>query len=235
MKQIAQYSLLAVALAGCTATDTKLLFSNGPNNPTSSIQLVEGAATDTKPVFSNAPTYPTTSIQLASGKNLTHLAGRPCTTEERPEVGVSDRERTFSEWHLGSGADQKPFVKAPSFLSDPKYSPGSEVYYRSNDLVDVFESASGNTVVIVEDRSPTFPRRAYLLLRGDAEGNWSSQELLLENYLPADIRGPGDPAFRGPLDYKYPEILEVTDSHLRYTSKDGSIRVAIKDLPTKER
>ena len=193
------------------------------------VVLASCAVTDTKPAFHNAPTYPTTTIQLAGGKSITHQAGRPCTTEERPEVGVSDRERTFSQWQL-FGPDRKMLVSAPSFLSDPAFAGEFKDYYRQNDRVDVFESASGNTVVIVEDRSPTFERRAYMLLTKDSQGHWSYRELLLESFAPKSERSR--PEFSGPSDLTYPTILEVTDTHLRYTSAKGATRVAIASLPT---
>lgn len=208
MKQIAQCFLLVVALAGC-------------------------AGTDTKPVFSNTPTYPTTSILLPSGRNLIHQAGPPCTTGKRPEVGASDSERTFSEWNLRSSTEHEPLVTAHSFLSDPKYAGEFEDYYRLEDVVEVFESASSKTIVIVEDRSPTFERRAYLLLREGADGNWNSTEILLKPYLPKNTGRQGDPAFRGALSYTYPIILEITDTHLRYTTRDGPVRAAIESLPTR--
>ncbi len=209
MKHIATFAILTLSLVGC-------------------------ATTDTTPIFRGAPTYPTTTAKLASGKVLTHQAGRPCATDERPEVGVSDRERTFSEWYLRSSEDQGLLATAPSFLSDPKYEGGEfQDYYRRSDLVEVYESISGNTILIVEDRSPTFARRAYILLRKICDNSWGHTELLLDAYPPSRIKDTNDPAFSGPPDYIYPDILELTDSHLRYTSRSGPIRVAFKQLQTK--
>lgn len=195
------------------------------------LALVGCATNEQKPVFRSAPTYPKTSIQLSGDKTLTHNSGPPCLTTERPEVGVSDRERTFSEWYL-SGSGGKLLVSSPSFLSDPAYAGEFQDYYRKNDVVKVFESGSGNTIVIVEDRSPAYPRRAYILLRGDSIGNWTCRELLLESFMPPQRNDLNSPDFSG-LYGSYPEILEVTDSHLRYTSRNGPVRVAIESVPAK--
>lgn len=196
--------------------------------------LVSCATTETKPVFSKPPTYPTTTIKLDSAKVLTHQAGRPCMSDERPDVGVSDGERTFSEWHLRDSQNERLLVSAPSFLSDPKYEELEfQDYYRRGDLIEVFESVSGNTILIVEDRSPTFARRAYILLSKNKDNDWNYKELILESYLPSRIAGINDPRFSGPTDYIYPGILELTDTHLTYTSRDGSRKVAIKRIKTK--
>jgi len=194
--------------------------------------LASCATTGTKPTFVGAPTYPTTEIHLASGNNLIHQAGRPCKTTERPEVGVTDGERTYSEWIL-KAPDGRLLVSAPSFLSDPAYGGEFEDYYRREDRVKVFESGSNNSIIIVEDRSPSLPRQAYLLLRRDSKENWSRRELRLDSYLPARAKGPKNPGFRGTLDEVYPEILEVTDKYLRYSGMNGANQVALDALPTK--
>jgi hypothetical protein len=194
--------------------------------------LASCATTGTKPTFIGAPTYPKTEIHLASGDNLIHQAGRPCKTTERPEVGVTDGERTYSGWHLKT-ADGKLLVSAPSFLSDPAYAGEFEDYYRREDRVKVFESGSGNTIVSVEDRSPTFPRQAYILLRRDSQDKWSCRELRLESYSPSRAKQPNSPDFRGPLDNVYPEIMDVTDKYVRYSGRNGDNQVALDALPTK--
>jgi hypothetical protein len=129
--------------------------------------------------------------------------------------------------------DRKLLVSSPSFLSDPTYAGEFEDYYRRDDRTVVFQSSSGNTIVIVENRSPNYPRRAYILLSRGAQGNWSHRELLLEAFLPAHKSDQSSPEFRGPLDFVYPEIFEVTDSHLGYSSIAGPLRVAIASLPAK--
>lgn len=195
--------------------------------------LISCATTDTKPIYRGRPTYPNTLVRLASGNTLTHQAGPTCNSEDRPEVGVSDRERTYSEWYLRSNLDQRVILRSPSFLSDPKGAGEFEDYYRRNDLVEVFESTSGDSILIVEDRSPTFARRAYILLRKDINDRWGYKELLLDPYLPSRISGTNDPRFSGPPDWIYPDIIELSDTHIRFTSRDGIRKVAINKLPTK--
>ncbi len=194
------------------------------------LMLVGCATTDTKPTYNGAPTYPRTTIHLAGGNTLVHQADRPCMTNDRP--AVDGGERTYSMWSLNAPNDQI-LVNAPSFLTDPTYAGQFEEYYRRDDLVQVFESGSGNTVLILEDRSPTFPNRAHFILRRDAQGHWSCREVLLESYLPKENKGVASPSPQSPLDEVYPEILEVTDSYLRYSASTGAKTVALNALRTR--
>ena len=196
------------------------------------LMLAGCATTGTRRTFSGTPTYPKTTIHLARGRILIHQAGRPCRTTDRPEVGVTDCERTYSEWSLRT-PDDKLLVNAPSFLSDPTYAGEFGDYYRREDCVEVFESESGNTILIIEDRSPTFPRRAYLMLSRDAQDHWGCRQLLLDSYAPARSKGPASPGFRGPLDEVYPGILKLTDGYLQYSGETGAKNVALDALPTR--
>jgi hypothetical protein len=189
------------------------------------------ATTDNKPTYSGPPTYPRTTIHLAGGNTLVHQADRPCMTNDRP--AVNSGERTYSKWSLSS-ANGQTLVNAPSFLSDPTYAAEFEEYYRRDDLVQVFESVSGNTVLILEDRSPTFPNRAYFMLRRDAQEHWTCREVLLQSYLPKQNTRVASPAPPSSLQEIYPSILEVTDASLRYTTATGATKVAINALPTRD-
>lgn len=145
-----------------------------------SVLLASCAAQNTFDGKRVSPRYPETTINLTDGKRLVHHAGRPCSTEERPEVGVTDAERTFSKWKI-EDPNGRILGEAPSFLSDPAYAGEFADAFRKEDSIEVFESKSGNTVLIVEDRSPTFPRKSYLLLSRQPAGDWRFSELLIQS------------------------------------------------------
>ncbi|BCU75866.1 hypothetical protein [Luteolibacter sp. LG18] len=155
-------------------------------------------------------TYPRTVVPLASGGELVHHAGKACSAddESRPLVGGGDGARTWSKWSLVSSAGT-PLAEAPSFLSDPSGEGEFAENYRKNDRGLVFESPTGKTIVIVEDRSPTFPRRAYLMLRNTGT-HWSYRELKLK------AAAPPQPTADGPNYEDSPNILDLTDTAVRY-------------------
>jgi len=146
------------------------------------------------PLYNGAPTYPETEIALKGGVTLKHFAGRNCEDESRPEVGTSDRARTFSRYELTDLHGHK-LCESPSGLSDPKYDGEFEGYNRKNDRIEIFQSESGRSLLIVEDRSPTFPRVALLLLQRDKDGHWKQRELLSPDIqgTPANIYGSCPP------------------------------------------
>ncbi len=155
------------------------------------------------PVYNGAPTYPETEIALKGGVILKHIAGRYCEDESRPEVGTSDRARTFSRYDLTDLHGHK-LCESPSGLSDPKYNGEFEDYNRKNDRIEIFQSESGHSVLIVEDRSPTFPRVALLLLQRDKDGRWKHSELFCPHIqgTPINIYG------------SYPPVKGITDSEV---------------------
>lgn len=174
--------------------------------------LCSCASNTTIATYKGRVSYPRTEVGLKSSLKLVHIAGRPCDDESRPLVGSSDRERTYSEWSLIAG-DGSTLAHAPSFLSDPAFADEQfDRYYRENDQVEIYESASGNTLLIVEDRSPTFPRRAYLSLRNTG-AEWVFREII----LPSKPRVVGESSItRGPLDEVFPGPASVTDAKIGF-------------------
>lgn len=152
-----------------------------------------------------SPKYPETTVSLTDGKRLIHLAGRPCSTDERPEVGVADAERTFSSWKV-EAANGDLLCEAPSFLADPAFAGEFADHYRKEDSIEIFESASGRTILIVEDRSPTFPRKAYLLLSRQSAGDWKFSELLIQSNQGIDEWRKQGHQYAG-----YPAVLSLSD------------------------
>ena len=158
-------------------------------------------------VYAGKLSYPVTKFQLKNGLSLKHVSGAPCSDESRPEVGTSDGSRTFSVYKLLADSG-KELCECPSGLADPKYGGEFETYYRENDTVRVMQSRTGNTILITEDRSPTFPRIALLLMRKDETGVWHSSELLAPHM-------PGSP----PNIYgHYLGAADITDSHIRFST-----------------
>jgi hypothetical protein len=98
--------------------------------------------------------------------------------------------------------------ECPSGLSDPKYAGEFEDYYRQNDEITVRQSVTGDSILIVEDRSPTFPRIALLLLSKDAQGTWHSKELLAPHVRgsPSNIYG------------YYASVIDINDSKIRFST-----------------
>jgi hypothetical protein len=163
--------------------------------------------------------YPVTELQLKAGLKLKHVAGAPCANddERRPEVGTSDGSRTCSVYELIDESGRK-LCECPSGLSDPKYAGEFEDYYRQNDQITVRQSTSGNSVLIIEDRSPTFPRIALLLLTKNAQGAWQSRELLAPH-----VRG-SPPNIYG----YYASVIDIDDSTIRFSTgeKQWSEKIA---------
>ncbi len=163
-----------------------------------------------KPVYDGGLTYPVTQIDLGSGLQLRHLAGRPCehASNEHPAVG-SDGERTCSIYELTETSD-KVVLTAPSMLFDPQYAEAEfEAYHRENDHVSAHVSPSGQSILIVEDRSPTYPRRAQILLQRDSEGRWSWTDLVIPSHAREPEELNASSMFPGFLD-----VVSITDSHV---------------------
>ncbi len=154
------------------------------------------------PVFSAAPSYPETSVRVAAG-----------TWEHRTDGGDA-------AWQLVDGSG-RVLLTVPSFLSDPELAgPEFAAYHRAHDRAEVWESATGNTVLLMEDRSPNYPDRRYMVARRDAAGNWSWRTPGLGPYRTA--RG------RELVDLAYPEILGLSDEAIRCTGPEGEQRVELK-------
>ena len=161
------------------------------------------------PSYAGKLTYPVTELQLKGSLKLKHVAGAPCANddESRPSVGTSDGSRTRSVYELRDASGRK-LCECPSGLSDPKYAGEFENYYRQNDEITVRQSVTGNSILIVEDRSPTFPRIALLLLNKDAQGMWHSKELLAPH-----VRG-SPPNIYG----FYSSVIDINDSTIRFST-----------------
>ena len=162
-----------------------------------------------EPSYVGKLTYPVTELQLKTGLKLKHIAGAPCAhdDESRPEVGTSDGSRTWSVYQLIDASGSK-LCECPSGLSDPKYAGEFEDYYRQNDEITVRQSVTGNSILIVEDRSQAFPRIALLLLTKDAQGVWHSKELLAPHVrgLPPNIYG------------SYASVIDINESSIRFST-----------------
>lgn len=158
-------------------------------------------------------TYPATEVCLRNGLLLKHKAGPPCNydDESRPKVGVCDSMRSFSTYVLLDG--EKKLCEVPSGLSDAKYGGiDFEEYYRKYDRLGVFQSETGKTILISEDRSPTFPRLALLLVQQDQLGAWHYSQLNPPYSDPI-------PPSRGPVFGHYHDVVGITDSSV--TFRDG--------------
>ncbi|MDB6075209.1 MAG: hypothetical protein JWO89_2849, partial [Verrucomicrobiaceae bacterium] len=160
-------------------------------------------------VYAGGMTYPKTVVSLHDGFVLTHQAGPLCKDHSRPEVGTADSQSTFSIHALNQGSQK--LCEAPSFLSDPKFEGEFADYYRKNDQLKVFQSATGSTVLIVEDRSPTFPHVALLLLREESNGIWHSSELMAPH-----IAGDRSKNLYG----LYAEVVGITDNDVMFADQD---------------
>lgn len=159
------------------------------------------------PLYIGAPTYPETEIGLKDGMLLKHIAGPNCKDESRPEVGTGDTDRTFSRYELTDLSGLK-LCESPSGLSDPKYEHEEfRDYYRKHDRIEVFQSESGRSILIVEDRSPTFPKVALPLLQQDTENRWKQSELIFPH-----IRGT-----RPKIYGFYAVVREITDSSVLFS------------------
>lgn len=154
------------------------------------------------PVFSAAPAYPVTSVRVLAG-----------TLEHRVEGEEA-------AWRLVDGSGSV-LLTVPSVLSDPAVAgPEFEAYHRQNDLAEVWESASGGTLLILEDRSPNYPDRRYMVARRDAAGTWGWRTPGLGPY-----RTSGG---RELVDLKFPDILGLTDEAILCSGPEGTQRVALK-------
>jgi hypothetical protein len=144
---------------------------------------------------------------------------------ERPPVG-SEGEKTRSVYELRSASGQV-LITAPSMLYDPKYaSTDFENYNRRSDRISLHISSSGKSILIVEDRSPTFPCRAHILLQRQKNGTWSWTDLKV-----AAVREQGKEQSVVDVYGHYPEIAAINDTALFFQA--GALRKQdFKDLPS---
>lgn len=160
-------------------------------------------------VFDGRPQYPVTVIPVSPGLTLRHVAGPPCDygSNACPPIG-SEGARTFSKYEL-AGASGKTLFNAPSMLSDPDSEPAE---FRSsclaNDRIKVFASATGNTLLIVEDRSPAGPAQAHILLRLLSGPAWTWSQ-----FNPPPIKDPHRPP-EGQSGYHFPEVAGLSDTEV---------------------
>jgi hypothetical protein len=181
-----------------------------------SILLFAFAACTSRPVppttaFDSHPRYPVTVIELSPSLSLRHFAGAPCdyNSDARPQIG-SEGTRTFSTYDLVA-TDQRKSFSAPSMLSDPQRELAEfRAYYRANDRITVLTSSSKNTILIVEDRSPTFPNRAHILLRRASDSTWAWSQL--------DV--PTFPRYGPPTAKSFAHVVGLSDTTIWF-SADG--------------
>jgi hypothetical protein len=129
---------------------------------------------------------------------------------QAPAVGSEGtRSSSFFELEDGEGKVQLTF---PSRLTLPGPWDGEfKEYYLKHDEIRVCSSDSGRTLLIVEDRSPTFPHQAHHLVRfretdGREEVSW--MELRPDYERPPDGMGFGAP-------YAQPPVVEgLTDDRV---------------------
>ncbi len=180
------------------------------------ILLASCAAPDSgkvDPVFNGPLTYPKTQIQVSPGMKLIHEAGA-LDSEGRSYVGTPRPRDVSSKWTLRANNQSDPLITALSNLTDPSYAGEFEAYNRENDRITVFESKTGSTILVVEDRSPAYPDKDYILFRHLPNGSWSVTTLKLEPY-----RRDGNP---DRLYAVFPGIINLTDSGLRCTAPKGT-------------
>lgn len=171
-----------------------------------------------KPHFQGRPTYPVTVIPLPHGRLLRHLPTESfnAADEGLPEPlgeGVPSHSRYRIEV-----AEGLVLLEFRSMLSLPSSKDGEfEAYYRENDEITVFVSTSGNTILLVEDRSPTFPNAVFHLIRfQNGQARWTLMEV--EAQLPSPAVGQTEGmSFRGPLSLSYPKVAGLTDESVIWT------------------
>jgi len=202
------FPLTALMLIACVRTDEGRIDSAAASSVGSAEQA---PARPLDPVFSGTLTYPRTVIPLSAGRKLIHEAGGLDSDESsrgRPEAA-----KVPSKWTMHLPTQSTPFVYAASDLTDPKYSGEFEDYLRKYDRVSVFESDSGNAVVIVEDRSPHYPNEDHFALWKLPDGTWGSRKLEI------DLIRLSDNTFH---DVAFPRIVDLQDHGLRYTATEGT-------------
>lgn len=158
-------------------------------------------------VFDRHPNYPVTTIELSSSLSLRHIAGPACddNSNDRPKIGP-EGYRSYSVYNLLDKNGGVLFT-APSMLSDPKTAAQFQSYYRKNDRMSVYTSPSKNTILIVEDRSPTFPCKAHILLQRIPDMSWAWSQIKVPTF-----RQPGP--YYGPLSLVYPEVAGLNDAEV---------------------
>lgn len=153
-------------------------------------------------VFSGKLTYPETRISLPDNLTLVHLARR--YSDEDPRAGQAVAQKT-SLYELRD-AESSKLAEGTSHLSDPKFGGEFEDYFRQHDTLSVMRSPSGNTLYIVEDRSPTHPHEEHRLFQKSGSG-WSFTKLTPVTWRSA----PGHP-----LDSSYAHVCALTDTEVHF-------------------
>jgi hypothetical protein len=125
-------------------------------------------------VFEGTPKYPVTKIPLPSGMELRHIARAKVFYREKGDERPLQPE-TESFYELRDFAGEVVLTDS-SMLTDPAL--GSEElrsYHKENDFVMVAVSATGNTILVVEDRSPYYPERSHFVLQRVSDDKWRSR------------------------------------------------------------
>jgi hypothetical protein len=178
--------------------------------------LFAGCATHPLPLttaFNSLPRYPVTEIEISPSLKLRHIAGRPCddNSTARPLVG-SESTRTYSFYELLDPSGSR-LLAAPSMLSDPaKEIAEFKDWYRKYDQLTVCASATRNTIVIIENRSPAGPDEAHIVLQWTPRSGWRWSQMS----VPTFTMDPHLEYGGGPLNQAFPEIVGLNDTEVRF-------------------
>jgi hypothetical protein len=178
-------------------------------------------------VFEGSPTYPVTKIALPSGMELRHVARKSSVFNRESGDKGPHRPETESAYELRN-VEGDIVLTDSSMLTDPDL--GSEelrAYHKENDFVTVAVSETGNTILIIEDRSPYYPNRSHFVLQRTTDEKWRSRGISVpmgpeedkgaEGFVPptsqywAKVIGLNDEAVVVSLDGKKSTIRIVGD------------------------
>lgn len=167
-----------------------------------------------KPYYQGVPAYPVTVIPLPHRFVLRHL---PTESVDQLEEGVlsagGEGPLSLSRFRV-EGSDGMKVVEFPSMLSLPSAKDGEfEQYYRKNDEISIYVSGTGNTIILVEDRSPNFPNEVFHLIKLRAgSAHWerlgiaAAREPVKEGSMPTSGYG------------QYPRLVALTDEVVTWES-----------------
>jgi hypothetical protein len=119
--------------------------------------------------------YPKSSMQLPGSITLFHIAGARVIGAPQNRVPVYCKNPIYTD-SVYSVFDKNNnlVVSHPSALWLPETSDEFRHYYYANDKVSVYLSQSNRTILIIEDRSPTYPSRGFIVFQRSNRDIWTA-------------------------------------------------------------
>lgn len=159
------------------------------------------------PSFKVVPTYPETTIRLGHGLVLKHKTAKFGDEDDLPKhVPISEvaRYELFNQHGRKLG-------ESTSSLSDPKFAGVDfESSFRNDDKIEVFVSASGLTILVVEDRPHAVPVTELRLIELAQDKAWRASKLLAPHF--------NTDSNMKPLVYgSYATVRGITDSTVLFS------------------